>query len=141
MSKPVREVTDNVISAVEDGFLSWETVAKAALRYMSEDDVADMAQANDWALFPDEDEKICPECGEDLGEDGRCYNLDCDQYDPLSQYFDDDEEDEEYDDDSEEEEEDSDSSDEEEHGKKHQHKPGRGQKKPTAAEAQQCKQQ
>lgn len=92
MSKPVREVTDNVISAVEDGFLSWESVAKAALRYMSEDDVADMAQANDWALFADEDEKVCPECGEDLGEDGRCYNPDCDEYDPLSQYFDDDEE-------------------------------------------------
>lgn len=95
MAKDVRKVTGNVISAVEDGFLSWETVAKAALAYMSEDDVADMAQSNDWALFPDEDEKICPECGEDLGEDGRCYNPDCDQYDPLSQYFDDDEDEDE----------------------------------------------
>ena len=92
MAKDVRKITGNVISAVEDGFLSWETVAKAALKYMSEDDVADMAQSNDWALFPDKDEKICPECGEELGEDGRCYNPDCDQYDPLSQYFDDEDE-------------------------------------------------
>ena len=91
MAKDVRKITNDVISAVEDGFLSWETVAKAALKYMSEDDVADMAQINDWALFPDEDQEICPECGEELGEDGRCYNPDCDQYDPLSQYFDDDE--------------------------------------------------
>lgn len=95
MAKDVRKITGDVLSAVEDGFLSWEAVAKAALGYMSEDDVADMAQINDWALFPDEDEKICPECGEDLGEDGRCYNPDCDQYDPLSQYFDDDEDEDE----------------------------------------------
>ena len=51
MAKDVRKITDDVISAVEDGFLSWETVAKAALVYMSEDDVADMAQINDWATF------------------------------------------------------------------------------------------
>ena len=32
---------------------------------------------------------MCPSCGEPLcPEDGRCYNSDCEEYDPLSQYFD-----------------------------------------------------
>ena len=30
--------------------------------------------------------KVCPECGIELGEDGRCYNSHCSEWDPLSQY-------------------------------------------------------
>jgi hypothetical protein len=48
----VREITDKVYEAVENGMLTWEMVATAALAYMSEDDVADMARVNDW--FTDE---------------------------------------------------------------------------------------
>lgn len=55
MSKRVREVTDNVIDAVEDGLLSWEVVAMASLKYLSEDQVEEMARANDW--FTDEDDE------------------------------------------------------------------------------------
>lgn len=44
----VREITDKVYEAVENGMLTWEMVATAALAYMSEDDVADMAHINDW---------------------------------------------------------------------------------------------
>lgn len=33
-------------------------------------------------------EKTCSSCNLDLDKDGRCYNKECDEYDPLSQYFD-----------------------------------------------------
>ena len=33
-------------------------------------------------------EIMCPFCGRELHEDGRCYNIDCTNYDPVSQYFD-----------------------------------------------------
>ncbi len=33
-------------------------------------------------------EDCCPHCGKQYAEDGRCYNQDCDAYDPISQYFD-----------------------------------------------------
>ena len=37
-----------VIELAELGILSWETIAREALQYMSEDDVADMANSCDW---------------------------------------------------------------------------------------------
>lgn len=39
------------------------------------------------------DGKHCPSCGKPYDKDGRCYNGDCEQYDPLSQYFDEPDED------------------------------------------------
>lgn len=42
----VRKVTNQLIDLVDDGVLSWETVAMACLSYMSEDHVADMASDN-----------------------------------------------------------------------------------------------
>lgn len=50
-------------------------------------DVDDVAEQP--VYFYDGSERNCPECEEELGKDGRCYNPDCDEYDPLSQYFDD----------------------------------------------------
>lgn len=50
----VREATNKLIDLAEEGVLSWETIARAALSYMSEDDVADMAQCNE--LIEDEEE-------------------------------------------------------------------------------------
>ena len=50
-----RKVTNELISMVEDGVLSWEAIARAALCYMSEDDVADMARSNE--LLPEEEEE------------------------------------------------------------------------------------
>ena len=50
-----REITNLLIENVEEGLLDWEAIARAALSYMSEDEVADMARANE--LLPyDEDE-------------------------------------------------------------------------------------
>lgn len=42
----VRKVTTQLIDLVDDGVLSWETIAMACLSYMSEDHVADMASDN-----------------------------------------------------------------------------------------------
>ncbi len=42
-----RRRTNELIEAVESGILSWEAIARAALCYMSEDDVADMARCNE----------------------------------------------------------------------------------------------
>lgn len=39
----VRQTTNRLIEAVEDGALSWEAIARSCLRYLSEADVADMA--------------------------------------------------------------------------------------------------
>ena len=44
----LREATEKLIDLAEEGVLSWEAIARAALNYMSEDEVADMAQYNEF---------------------------------------------------------------------------------------------
>ena len=55
----VREATEKLIDLAEEGILSWEAIARAALDYMSEDEVADMAQCNEFIddEFEDEEEE------------------------------------------------------------------------------------
>lgn len=53
----VRQATIKVIELCEEGVLSWEAVALAALRYMSEDDVADMAHQYEWIEEEEEEEE------------------------------------------------------------------------------------
>lgn len=53
----VRKATNKVIEMAEAGVLSWETIARAALQYMSEDEVADMAQCNEFIEDEDEEEE------------------------------------------------------------------------------------
>jgi hypothetical protein len=55
MKHNTRAATRRVLDYVEEGVLTWEQVATAALNYMSEDDVANMAHCNDF--FEDEDEE------------------------------------------------------------------------------------
>ena len=50
-----REYTNKLIAMMDEGLVSAETVACAALAYMSEDEVADMMRAND--LLEDEEEE------------------------------------------------------------------------------------
>ena len=50
-----REATCQLIDMCEDGILSWEALARECLQYMSEDDVQDMAESNDW--IEDEDDE------------------------------------------------------------------------------------
>lgn len=41
-----RIITNKLIEQLEDGALDWEEVCRECLQYMSEDDVADMANTN-----------------------------------------------------------------------------------------------
>ena len=50
-----RKFTNMILEAIEDGMLDRDTVIMACLKYMSEDDVKDMAEANEF--FPEEDEE------------------------------------------------------------------------------------
>lgn len=43
-----REATCELIDMAENGTISWETIARECLQYMSEDEVRDMAESNDW---------------------------------------------------------------------------------------------
>lgn len=43
----VRQITNKVRELAEEGMISWHDLAEMALSWMSEDDVADMARAND----------------------------------------------------------------------------------------------
>ena len=44
----MRKATNKLLEMIEDGLLSYESVATACLSYMSEDDVADMAHCNEF---------------------------------------------------------------------------------------------
>ena len=46
--RDMKTASCKVIELAELGILSWETIAREALQYMSEDDVADMANSCDW---------------------------------------------------------------------------------------------
>ncbi len=46
----VREATDKILELVEQGILDKDTVIMSCLKYMSEDDVADMAHCNEFFL-------------------------------------------------------------------------------------------
>lgn len=50
-----RRVTERILEDVEAGMLDRDTVIMACLKYMSEDDVADMAHINEF-WFDDEDD-------------------------------------------------------------------------------------
>ena len=60
-----REATNKLVEMAEEGILDWETIARAALCYMSEDEVADMANCND---FIEEEEDYDMDC--DDSDDG-----------------------------------------------------------------------
>jgi len=50
-----RKATNKILEMVEEGLLNKDTVIMACFKYMSEDDVADMAHANEF--FSDEEEE------------------------------------------------------------------------------------
>ncbi len=53
--RSIREVTNKIYAAVDDGILTWEQLAKGALQYMSERDVAEMAHNEEFFLYEDEE--------------------------------------------------------------------------------------
>jgi hypothetical protein len=52
-----REYTNKLLELVEDGLLDRDTVIMACVKYMSEDDVKDMMESNEFILEEDEDEE------------------------------------------------------------------------------------
>jgi len=56
MARETRKITNKVYDALAEGTLSWQAVAEAALAYMSEDEIADMAHENEFFLYEQEDE-------------------------------------------------------------------------------------
>jgi hypothetical protein len=53
----MREATNRILELVEEGLLDRDTVIMACLKYMSEDEVRDMAESNEFFLDEDEDEE------------------------------------------------------------------------------------
>ena len=54
----VRQATDKILEMVEEGILDKDMVIMSCLKYMSEDDVADMAHSNEFFINEeDEDEE------------------------------------------------------------------------------------
>jgi len=51
-----RQATDKVLEMVEQGILDRDTVIMSCLKYMSEDDVADMAHSNEFFINEDEED-------------------------------------------------------------------------------------
>lgn len=50
-----RQSTERILELVEDGLLDKDTVIMACLKYMSEDDVADMARINEFFYDGDDE--------------------------------------------------------------------------------------
>ena len=50
-----RKWTRKVLAAIAEGWLSQETVIVACMKYLSEDDVREMCEMNNW--FEDEDDE------------------------------------------------------------------------------------
>lgn len=56
MERDVREMTNKIWEAMDEQILDPRTVAEAALSYLSESQVADMARINEWFSYEDEED-------------------------------------------------------------------------------------
>lgn len=56
-----RETTNKLLEMVDEGLLDARTLALACLKYMSEDDVKDMAHANEFLEEEEEEEDVEPD--------------------------------------------------------------------------------
>lgn len=52
----VRRQTNRLLEMAHDGVISWQSLAEAALEYMSEDEVADMAISDGFLPFEYDEE-------------------------------------------------------------------------------------
>ena len=70
MSDNVRKATDKILEMVEEGILDKDMVIMSCLKYMSEDDVADMAHCNEFFLNEEEEEsEFTDDDGNPISED------------------------------------------------------------------------
>ena len=65
----VRQATDRILEMVDEGLLDRDTVIMACLKYMSEDDVADMAQMNEFFYDDSESDEDDDDSDEDENDD------------------------------------------------------------------------
>jgi hypothetical protein len=77
MNTSIRATTKKILAAMDDGLLTPQQVAEAALRFLSEDDVAKMAHNEEF--FSNED---------DEDEDDDAADVDYDNEDELADEFD-----------------------------------------------------
>lgn len=54
MNTNVRQVTCQLLEAADEGSLSWEAIARTALSYLSEAEVAEMARINELYIIEEE---------------------------------------------------------------------------------------
>ena len=54
--KQTRKATNKLLELIEEGLLDRDTVIMACLKYMSEDEVADMAHCNELIVEEEEEE-------------------------------------------------------------------------------------
>jgi len=52
-----RKITNKILCMIEEGLLDPQAVLEACLKYMSENDVADMARVNEFIFEEDDDEE------------------------------------------------------------------------------------
>jgi hypothetical protein len=52
----VRQATDKILEMVEEGILDKDMVIMSCLKYMAEDEVADMAQMNEFFINEEEED-------------------------------------------------------------------------------------
>jgi hypothetical protein len=55
--KPPRKITNKIHAAMEEGTLSYQQVAEAALIFLSEDDVARMAHGEEFFMHEDDEDE------------------------------------------------------------------------------------
>ena len=53
----MRETTIKLLELADEGVISWETIARSCLCYLSEDEVEDMARVNELLLEEEEEEE------------------------------------------------------------------------------------
>ena len=58
----MRDVTNKILEMIDKGLLDARTVALACMKYMSEDDVEDMAKANEFLEEEEYDEAVNFSC-------------------------------------------------------------------------------
>lgn len=57
LKEAVTPFVDNLISDIEDGMFTWEKIARACLKYMSDEDIRDMCRSNEFYDMDDLDEE------------------------------------------------------------------------------------
>ena len=73
-----REYTNKLLELVEDGLLDRDTVIMACVKYMSEDDVKDMMESNEFILEDDEDDEDSEWDGQpDEAQEWADFDADC----------------------------------------------------------------